>query len=70
MFLARKYAPRIEFIAQSIVALTPSLRLMFLHAIHVCLKTSFDPQAAIEINLGFFLKIIVPDFTDIRFVGC
>lgn len=39
--------------------------------IHVCLTTIVDLQAAIEVNLGFFPKIRVPDFTDIRFiVGC
>ena len=37
----------------------------------VCLRTIVDLQAANEVNLGFFPKIRVPDFTDIRFiVGC
>ena len=53
----------------SIMALTPLSRLMFLYIIRVCLTTIFDPQAAIEVNLGFFPKIRVPDFTDIWFIA-
>ena len=71
LFLARRCAPHIGVYYMSIVALTSSPRLIILYTIHVFLTTLFVPQAAVEINLGFYPKIGVSDSTYVRFfVGC